>query len=166
MWATLVACEIETDDGHQVIASAVYLPGLDEMYDAYLGGGARCNGESIQVSSIDRVDQALWCFETPAWYATNGLGGLFTELFNDTHLQRGLCDAYGHMLVASGRAEMIVEPELSIWDIAATSLIVREAGGQFTDLAGVETIRSNQAVVTNGALHQALLERIQRYRPG
>ena len=60
----------------------------------------------------------------------------FTALNQRTALQRGLCDAYGHMLVASGRAEIVVEPQLSVWDVAATSLVVNEAGGRFSDLRG------------------------------
>ena len=115
------------------------------------------------MSTIKEVTQALWCFETPGWYAQNGLSQVFDQLCQVTALQRGLCDAYGHMLVASGRAEMIIEPELSVWDIAATSLIVREAGGRFTDLGGEQTIYHNQAVVSNGLLHESLLDIIQTY---
>ena len=58
------------------------------------------------------------------------------DLDRSTGLQRGICDAYGHMLVAGGRAEIIVEPELSIWDKAAPSLIVTEAGGRYTAMDG------------------------------
>ena len=55
---------------------------------------------------------------------------------------------------------MVVEPTLSTWDVAATSLLVEEAGGRFTDLAGASTIRSGNAVITNGRLHDSVLERI------
>jgi histidinol-phosphatase len=158
LWSTLVACE----EQERVVAAAVVIPALSESYDAVLGGGARCNGHAIQVSSIDRLDQALFCYESPAWFHKNGMTAVFDDLNRSTALQRGLCDAYGHMLVASGRAEVVVEPQLSVWDVAATSLVVSEAGGRFSDLAGTPAIRSGNALVTNGRLHDAVLARLRR----
>lgn len=160
LWATLVACE----EAGQVVAAAVGIPALDEWYDASLGGGARCNGVDIRVSTVARLDQALFCYESPAWFRQNQLDGLFTELCLDTALQRGLGDAYGHMLVASGRAEVVVEPQLRIWDVAATSLVVNEAGGRFSDLDGQPSISSDHAIVTNGLLHTEVVARVARHR--
>ena len=153
LWATLVACE----EYNQVVAAAVYIPALNEMYDAVYDGGSRCNGTAIHVSKIAQLDQALFCYESPAWFSKNKMDAAFTALNQRTALQRGLCDAYGHMLVASGRAEIVVEPQLSVWDVAATSLVVNEAGGRFSDLRGTPSIRSGNAVVTNGLLHAATL---------
>ncbi len=160
LWAVLVACEEDGPDGSRIVAAAVGIPGLDEWYDAVVGGGARCNGAAIRVSSVARLDQALWCFETPTWFRKTGLGGVFEALVDATALQRGLADAYGHMLVASGRAEVVVEPHLAVWDVAATSLVVSEAGGRFSDLAGTPSLHAGHAVVTNGALHPAVLDLI------
>lgn len=162
LWATLVACE----EGGRVVAAAVAIPALGEMYDATLGGGARCNGTPIRVSAIARLDQALFCYESPAWFSRNGMDAAFVALNQRTALQRGLCDAYGHMLVASGRAEVVVEPQLSVWDVAATSLVVNEAGGRFSDLAGTPSIRSGNAVVTNGLLHADVLAVLAEARDG
>jgi histidinol-phosphatase len=150
LWATLVACE----EHDRVVAAAVFIPALGEMYDAVLGGGARCNGTAICVSKINHMDQSLFCYESPAWFERNNLSHVFAALNKKTALQRGLCDAYGHMLVASGRAEIVVEPQLSVWDVAATSLVVNEAGGRFSDLQGTPSIRSGHAIVTNGLLHE------------
>ncbi len=164
LWATLVACEEDTPRGPRIVASAVGIPALDEWYDAVLAGGARCNGTAIRVSGVEQLDQALWCFETPGWFRRQGLGAVFEILDEGTALQRGLGDAYGHMLVASGRAEVVVEPHLSVWDIAATSLVVSEAGGRATDLDGTPSLRTGNAVVTNGILHERVLEIISRHR--
>ena len=153
---------MECEENDRVVAAAVTIPALNESYDAILGGGARCNGSPIHVSSIDRLDQALFCYESPAWFHKNGMTAVFDDLNKVTALQRGLCDAYGHMLVASGRAEVVVEPQLSVWDVAATSLVVTEAGGRFSDLNGTPSIRSGNAVVTNGKLHDAVLARLRR----
>jgi histidinol-phosphatase len=160
LWATLVACE----EGDRVVAAAVTIPALGECYDAVLAGGARCNGVPIRVSTIDRLDQALFCYESPGWFHDNGLTRSFDALNRGTALQRGVCDAYGHMLVASGRAEVVVEPRLSVWDVAATSLVVSEAGGAFSDLAGTPSIRSGNAVVTNGRVHAAVLGLLEAQR--
>ena len=161
LWAVLVACE---QVGQGVVAAAVGIPGLDEWYDAVLGGGARLAGQPIQVSRLAELDQALFCYESPAWFSQNGLDGCFRELCAATGLVRGLGDAYGHMLVASGRAELVVEPQLKVWDVAATSLVVSEAGGRFSDLDGTPSIRSDHAVVSNGLLHEAALAIIRRHR--
>ncbi len=161
LWAVLVACE-HAEQG--VVAAAVGIPGLDEWYDAELGGGARLNGAAIHVSGIPDLAGSLFCFESPSWFTRNGLDGCFRELCEVTVLQRGICDAYGHMLVATGRAELVVEPQLKVWDVAATSLVVREAGGRFSDLAGTPSIRSDTAVLSNGRVHQAALALIARHR--
>lgn len=161
LWAVLVACEhVE----HGVVAAAVGIPGLDEWYDAELGGGARLNGAAIHVSGVPDLAGSLFCFESPSWFTRNRLDGCFRELCEVTALQRGICDAYGHMLVATGRAELVVEPQLKVWDVAATSLVVREAGGRFSDLAGTPSIRSDNAVVSNGRVHDAALALIARHR--
>ena len=161
LWAVLVACEhVE----HGVVAAAVGIPGLDEWYDAVLAGGARLGGMPIRVSRIPDLAGSLFCFESPSWFTRNSMEACFQQLCAGTALQRGICDAYGHMLVATGRAELVVEPQLKVWDVAATSLVVREAGGRFSDLAGTPSIRSDNAVVSNGLVHDAALAVIARQR--
>jgi histidinol-phosphatase len=164
LWATLVACEEDTPVGPSVIAAAVGIPGLGEWYDAIRGGGARLNDRPIRVSGIARLADSLFCFESPAWFRRNRMDAAFAALCEGTALQRGICDAYGHMLVATGRAELVVEPQLAVWDVAATSLVVEEAGGRFSDLAGSPSIRSGNAVVSNGAVHAATLDLLARCR--
>ncbi|MBN8524476.1 MAG: histidinol phosphate phosphatase [Planctomycetes bacterium] len=161
LWAVLVACEHAE---HGVVAAAVGIPGLGEWYDAVLGGGARLAGKPIRVSRVSRLADSLFCFESPSWFTRNRMDAVFAELCATTGLQRGICDAYGHMLVATGRAELVVEPQLKVWDVAATSLVVREAGGRFSDLAGTPSIRSDNAVVSNGLVHDAALDAIRRGR--
>jgi len=161
LWAVLVACEhVE----HGVVAAAVGIPGLGEWYDAVLGGGARLGGQAIRVSRVATLADSLFCFESPSWFARNRMDRCFAELCTGTALQRGICDAYGHMLVATGRAEVVVEPQLKVWDVAATSLVVREAGGRFSDLDGTPSIRSDNAVVSNGLVHEQTLAVIARGR--
>ena len=167
LWATLVACEDLVEGGSRPVAAAVLIPGLDECYHAGLGGGAwyrRADAApvAIAVSDIHDFGQALWCFETPTWFAACGRSRVFTTMTERCGLHRGLGDAYGHMLVASGRAEVVIEPHLAIWDVAATSLVVSEAGGRFSDLDGNDRLDSGHALVTNGHLHQATLDIVRR----
>ena len=163
LWSTLVACE-EIHPTPRVIAAAVILPMLQETYDAVQGGGARCNGVPIHVSTITRLDQALFCYETPAWFQRFGLEGVFSALCAASALQRGGGDAFYHMLVASGRAEVVVEPSLSLWDIAATSLIVAEAGGSVSALDGRFDLRAGNAVISNRHLHGEVLAMVAALR--
>lgn len=160
LWSTLVACAKVGAAGSEpeLVASCVLFPALDECYDAALGGGARCNEQAIQVSAIASLADSMWCFETPSWFRTQGLEAVFTTLEESCALSRGFSDAYGHMLVASGRAELMVEPQLALWDVAATSLVVREAGGRFSDLDGNEPgICAGHALVSNGRVHDDVL---------
>lgn len=164
LWATLVACEEDGEGGPRVVAAAAGLPALDEWYDAALGAGARCGDAPIAVSPVADLSGALWCFETPSLLRDHGLGAVFDELCRRTALQRGLGDAYAHLLIASGRAELCVEPSLHVWDIAATSLIVAEAGGRCTALDGRADVRSGEAVYSNGGVHDAALALIRERR--
>ena len=167
LWATLVACAREASGGGEpeVLAAAVLIPALNEVYDAARGHGARCNGQPIAVSACASLEESLWCFETPTWFRRQGLQEVFSTLEQRCALSRGLSDAYGHMLVASGRAELVVEPQLSLWDVAATSLVVEEAGGRFSDLDGRQPgITSGHAVVSNGRVHDAALAIIAEQR--
>lgn len=160
LWATLLACE---EDG-QVIAAAVAIPGIGEVYDAALGQGAARNGHSIQVRQRSAIEDCLFCFESREWFAKCGLMDVYNYMQQNTRLQRGLGDAYAHMLIASGCADIMIEPSLSVWDIAAPSLIVTEAGGRCTDLDGEASIRSNNALSSNGAVHAELLRILQEHR--
>ena len=77
-----------------------------------------------------------------------------------TWRNRAYGDFYGYMLVAEGAVDIMVEPELSLWDVAALVPIVTEAGGTFTDLSGNPNPAGGSAVVTNGRLHADLLEKL------
>lgn len=70
---------------------------------------------------------------------------------------RGWSDCYGHLLVATGRADGMIDPAMSVWDCAPLLPIVVEAGGRFTDLEGKVTIHGGSAVSTNGQVHDAVL---------
>ncbi len=118
----------------------------------------------LRVSPLARLSESLFCYETPQWFERYGLSRAFQRLCAGSALQRGGGDAFYHMLVASGRAELVVEPSLSLWDIAATSLIVEEAGGRWSTLDGRSDLRAGEAVLSNGLVHAEAIALIQASR--
>jgi fructose-1,6-bisphosphatase/inositol monophosphatase family enzyme len=86
--------------------------------------------------------------------------GPLVELARKAIATRTWCDAYGHALVATGRVDLMLDPIVSRWDISAMSLIVREAGGTFTDFSGNQAL-ADSAISSNGLLHTAALEAVR-----
>ena len=82
----------------------------------------------------------------------------FLSLNRHCTRSRGFGDFWAHMLVAEGAVEIAIEPAVAIWDMAPVQIIVEEAGGRFTDLAGNARIDGGSAVSTNGLVHDAVLE--------
>jgi fructose-1,6-bisphosphatase/inositol monophosphatase family enzyme len=75
-------------------------------------------------------------------------------------------DGYGYLLVATGRADLMVDPLMNAWDAAAVETVIREAGGRFTDWQGRERIDSGEGIASNGLVHEAALEILRRSRSG
>ena len=78
-------------------------------------------------------------------------------LAGDCWRSRGVGDAWQYMLVAEGAAEIACDPAVKLWDLAAVKVIVEEAGGRFTDLAGRDTAGGGSGLATNGLVHEAAL---------
>lgn len=154
LYSVLIAVEIEGD----IAVGVSYFPALDEMYSASLGGGAHWNGRPMRVSSVDTLsNSALMVTDERIIAQDPDLYEGYGRLRRSVDICRSWGDAYGHILVASGRAEMMVDPFMKFWDYAPLKLIVEESGGTFTDLTGVPTIYSGSAISTNGILHSEVL---------
>ncbi len=132
LFATLLSYE---EAGEPVVA-ACYFPALDEMVYAECGGGAFWNGRACRVSSCSQLEDAVLCSGSYQSLVKFGRFEGWRGLADRSRVTRGWSDAYGHMLVATGRADVMVDPVVSRWDISAPSLIVREAGGCWMDFAG------------------------------
>jgi histidinol-phosphatase len=153
VWATLIALEV--DGAMRVgVASA---PALGRRWWAARGEGAFANGESIQVSAVSAVDDALLCYTSGPSFDEFGLGEQFRALAARCWAARGFADFWGHVLVAEGSADISVEPVMNLWDNAPLQVIVEEAGGRFTDLDGVARADGGNALSTNGRLHDDAL---------
>ncbi|HJP65350.1 MAG TPA: inositol monophosphatase family protein, partial [Actinomycetota bacterium] len=154
VYATLIALE---RDGELVLGVAS-APALGRRWWAARGAGAFADGHPIRVSTTDRLEDAQLCFGgLNAWRHAGRLDA-FLELAGRCKRTRGFGDFWMHMLVAEGGAEIAVEPDVSLWDLAAVKVIVEEAGGRFTNLAGEARADGGSAVSTNGLVHAAVLE--------
>jgi histidinol-phosphatase len=158
IWATLIALQV---DGEFVLG-VVEASALGERYDAVRGGGARCNGEPIHVSGIDDMSSAqLFYAGLETWLYGQRWKGVL-EALADAHRTRGFGDFWGHMLVARGSGEAMIEPQLSLWDYAALVPIVEEAGGRITALDGGPLRHGGSILSTNGVIHDGLTRRFTR----
>jgi histidinol-phosphatase len=147
----------------------VSAPALQERYDAATGLGARMNGAPISVSSVSTVGEARICFASWGGWLDAGLAERWGSVLSRCRRSRGFGDFWGHMLVARGAADAMAEPELRIWDVAAMEIVVEEAGGRLTTLAGepwghhatgeLYDVR-HSCLTTNGALHASLLDEL------
>lgn len=149
LWGTLVAVA----RGDTVLAGAIYCPAVNEMVHAARGQGCWWNGRRAQVSAVDRMDRATVLTSTerfPAAARQRERG--WRALAAGARLARGWGDCFGYLLVATGRAEVMVDPALAAWDSAALQPVIEEAGGAFTDWSGRATAFGGSAVATNAAL--------------
>lgn len=165
-WATLIALV----ENEKVVASVVSSPALYRRWYASVGGGAFVTegassagspGETksvprkLAVSKVSQISDASIAYsDFQGWGArrTN-----FEKLLDGAWRTRGLGDFWSHMLVAEGAVDVAIEPSLALWDMAALDLIVREAGGKFSSLDGVDGPFGPNAISTNGALHSAIV---------
>jgi histidinol-phosphatase len=112
----------------------------------------------IHVSAIDRLRDAQVVYSTLRGLDEAGLGDGLHRLTGAAWRDRGFGDFWGHMLVAQGSAEAMLEYGVAPYDMAAPNVVVTEAGGHMTDLAGRSSWTSPQVLTSNGVLHEALLQ--------
>lgn len=156
IYAVLLGLEI---DG-KVEVGAAYFPALDEMIAAAAGMGCWWNGRRAHVSPVATLKQAFLAHADAASYDALGRGEAWARLQQATYHRSGMSDAYGHALVATGRAEIMLDPVLNAWDCGPFPVILAEAGGYFGDWSGSITIYGKEAISTNGALLDAVLRMI------
>jgi histidinol-phosphatase len=154
VWATLLALEV---DG-ELVVGAVSAPALGRRWWAAKGAGAFADGDPIRVSEVRALGDAQLCFANFRDWEPRGLGDQMLSLASQVWRAVGFGDFWGHMLVAEGAAEVMIEPELALWDVAALRPIIEEAGGRCTDLAGAPATGPGGCVTTNTLLHDAVLD--------
>ena len=157
-WCVLIALL----DGDRSVLGVIHLPALGET--VYAGRGLGCRwvrgGEApvpARVSDVDALPRALTLATDLGRLPGSDLGTAFARLRAAVGELRTWGDGWGHALVATGRAEAMIDPRMAPWDSAPLQPIVEEAGGRFTTLAGEAVPAGGSAVSTNGALHDAVL---------
>lgn len=164
VWATLLALE---EDGELTIG-VVSAPALGRRWWGSRGAGAFVRDglspepRPLRVSAVRELDDAQLCFAGfEEWRETGRLDALL-ELGARCWRTRGYGDFWQYMLVAEGALEIGIDPTVSLWDLAAPMVVVQEAGGRFSDLAGVARADGGDALATNGLLHDAVLRFVGR----
>jgi len=159
LYSTLIGVEFE---GSSVLG-LIGVPALDEMVFAALGHGAYyCRGDATprptRVSSRDRLAEGIFVTSQVDSFDARGACEAFLRLQRATYITRTWGDAYGYLLVATGRAEVMVDPIMNLWDAAAILPILVEAGGTFTDWQGRATTAGGEGVATNGRVLEEVLQ--------
>jgi histidinol-phosphatase len=157
LYGVLIGLEIE---GVSEVGAA-YFPAIDEMVCAATGEGCYLNGRRTQASTRT-LARGIACFTDPASFAEHGRVAAWERVLSAAGSARGWSDAYGHALVATGRAELMLDPIMNAWDCGPFPPILREAGGYFGDWSGNETIHANEAMSTT----QTLLTEVVRLVDG
>ena len=151
VWATLIALE---RDG-VIVCGVASAPALGHRWWAARGEGAYRDGERVEVSKIARVEEATVSF------SRSGLDDPRTiALALAAWHAQPFSDFWAHLLVAEGGVDAAAEHVMSIWDNAVLQVIVEEAGGRFTDLAGNARYDGGSAISTNGVLHDAVVSQL------
>ena len=148
LWGSLVAlCE-----GERVLAGAAYFPAVDELVAAAPGAGCWWNGSRCQVSTVGALADATVLTTDERFSERPERAAPWRALARAASVSRTWGDCFGYLLVATGRAEVMCDGTMSVWDAAALQPIIEEAGGVFTDWMGVPTAFGGSAVATNRSL--------------
>jgi len=157
LYAVLIGLEIEGS----IKVGVAYFPALDEMIAAASGEGCWWNGRRAHVSDVSNLHEAVVAFGDVANFAEYGRSEAWERVKQATYFRAGWGDAYGYLLVATGRAELMLDPIMNVWDCAPFPPILKEAGGYFGDWRGNSTIYGNEALATTQTLLPDVLALIQ-----
>jgi histidinol-phosphatase len=173
-WATLIALvQVDQSGVEEVIVGIASAPALARRWSAAKGHGAFVRFNS---GSIDELSDEFDASSNEKKISVSKVGALadasisysdfigwgdrlepFQKMLTNAWRTRGIGDFWSHMLVAEGAVDVAIEPSLALWDMAALDIIVREAGGTFTNTAGQNGPFGGSGVSTNGVLHNAVI---------
>ena len=157
LYAVLIGLEIEGT----VDVGVAYFPALGEMIAAARGEGCWWNGRRARVSDVPRLAQGVVTFSDAGSFASYGRSAAWERIKQATYHRAGWGDAYGYLLVATGRTELMLDPIMSVWDCGPFPPILEEAGGYFGDWQGNPTIHASEAMATTQQLLPEVLSLIR-----
>jgi histidinol-phosphatase len=162
VWATLIALNVRGEGGDEGVVGVVSAPALGRRWWAAKGTGAYTgrslsSATRLHVSNVRDLRDASFSYSSLSGWEEQGRLDGFMDLTRDVWRTRAYGDFWSYMMVAEGSVDICAEPELSLWDMAACEVVVREAGGRFTSLDGVPGPYGGNAAASNGLLHEDLL---------
>jgi histidinol phosphatase-like enzyme (inositol monophosphatase family) len=155
-YGVLIALEI---DGEMSVG-VINMPALGEIVSAAQGCRCFLNGELTRVSTTAKLEEALLLCTDFRAAAYHGFGRAVDFLQRTAKTSRTWGDCYGYVLVATGRADVMLDPVMNLWDCAPLLPIMEEAGGTFTDWRGVRTVDGGNAIATNKLLFDEVMQLI------
>jgi histidinol-phosphatase len=154
VWATLIALM----RGERAVCGVVSAPALQRRWWAATGQGAFTDsGERIRVSRTPALEDAYVSVTDVRDFAARGGEHGFRQVLTRARVVRAFGDFWSHMLVAEGVIDVAIEAWVNPWDVAAAQVILKEAGGRFSDFDGLDRIDSGNVITTNGLLHEELV---------
>ena len=162
LYCVLVGLEWEGE----MVAGVIHMPALSETVYAAKGLGCRWdnpnfNARPARVSNVNDLSQARLLHGGAKLMHRHNKLAAFSRLRDRVFAERGWCDGYAYLLIATGRAEIMLDPVLNVWDTAAPFPVVTEAGGTLTDWSGNSTHTAPEAVATNGHLFEQVMATIR-----
>jgi len=153
LYAVLLGVEI---DGVPTVGAAYY-PGTDELLVAATGEGCTWNGRPARVSEVADLSRAYISCTDPGSFEVHGKQSAWERLSRRVYVRAGWTDAYGYLLVATGRLEAMLDPIMNPWDCGPFVPILQEAGGYFGDWHGNATNYAGEGLATNAHLRDEIL---------
>jgi histidinol-phosphatase len=156
IYAVLLALVEATESGYYPLVGVAHFPALDETVYAARGHGCFWNGRRTHTSMVSDLNQAT-LLSSEIIVHKEEHAAPFQRLLDATPIHRTWGDAYGYALVATGRAEIMLDSAMQIWDCGPFPVIMEESGGTFTDWHGTRTIEGGESIATNGTLFDQVM---------
>lgn len=153
----LYAVLLALTDGTKPLVGVAHFPALNETIYATQGGGCYWNGRRAHVSDVTTMKEAVLLASDIDIFPKSNKTAEWERLVNASYFQRTWGDCYGYALVATGRAEVMIDPVMNVWDCWPFQVILEEAGGTFTDWSGEPTIWGGESIATNGKLFDEVM---------
>jgi histidinol-phosphatase len=157
-WGTLLALEYEGE----IMLGVISMPVLKEFMHAAKGMGCYLNNKRAKVSKVNKLKDSYLIHGGIDYILAEPYKNNFAELAASCYYSRGFGDCHGHTFIINGQAEIMFDPHVAPYDVAAIKICAEEAGGVFTDLNGNRNIYSGTALTTNGRMHDEVLKIINR----
>ncbi|GIW93267.1 MAG: histidinol-phosphatase [Pirellulaceae bacterium] len=157
LYTTLVGIEFEQTS----VVGVIHAPALDETVHAAVGAGCVYeHGTASRPARVSRrsLSDGLFVTSQVDSFDRRKARALFDQLAERAYVTRTWGDAYGYLLVATGRAELMIDPVMHLWDAAAILPVLEEAGGRFTDWQGRRSTSSGEGIGSNGLVHAEVLQ--------